>query len=174
MFIKIKDEIIIGIYCGDKDKIFLEAGEILEEVPDTFEGQVGFSKKLFNQDWTIKLNSILVKEGLLNLSETEKLVGEIIENKNTLELMEEGLIEIPFGQKLVDGELRDKSRDEMYKDGEITIEDYNSFQKMSRKTAYQEEADPLFFDYQKEKIEKQIWLDKISEIKSRYPYEPGE
>ncbi len=39
-----------------------------------------------------------------------------------------------------------------------------------RSEAYKNEADPLFFKYQREEIEKSVWLDKIKEIKERYPY----
>jgi hypothetical protein len=41
----------------------------------------------------------------------------------------------------------------------------------SRKAAYTDEADPLFFRYQRGEIEEQVWLDKIAEIKARYPKE---
>jgi hypothetical protein len=39
----------------------------------------------------------------------------------------------------------------------------------SRKAAYIAEADPLFFRSQRGEIEEQVWLDKIAEIKARYP-----
>jgi hypothetical protein len=39
----------------------------------------------------------------------------------------------------------------------------------SRKAAYIVEADPLFFRSQRGEIEEQVWLDKIAEIKARYP-----
>jgi hypothetical protein len=39
-----------------------------------------------------------------------------------------------------------------------------------RRDAYQLESDPLFFEYQRGDIEKQVWLDKVQEIKDRYPY----
>ncbi len=44
-------------------------------------------------------------------------------------------------------------------------------EKMSelRRKAYQEESDPLFFEYQRGDIEKSEWLEKIEEIKKRYP-----
>lgn len=42
-----------------------------------------------------------------------------------------------------------------------------------REYFYKEEADPLFLKYQREEIEKQVWLDKIAEIKERYPYPEG-
>jgi hypothetical protein len=38
-----------------------------------------------------------------------------------------------------------------------------------RKFAYQNEADPIFFKYQRGEATQQEWLDKIAEIKARYP-----
>jgi hypothetical protein len=38
-----------------------------------------------------------------------------------------------------------------------------------RASAYREEADPLFFKSQRGEIDKQVWLDKVAEIKARYP-----
>jgi cellobiose-specific phosphotransferase system component IIA len=39
----------------------------------------------------------------------------------------------------------------------------------SRKAAYAAEADPLFFKAQRGEVEQQVWLDKIAEIKQRFP-----
>jgi hypothetical protein len=39
----------------------------------------------------------------------------------------------------------------------------------SRKAAYIAEADPLFFQFQRGIVKEQVWLDKIAEIKARYP-----
>jgi hypothetical protein len=41
----------------------------------------------------------------------------------------------------------------------------------NRKAAYIAEADPLFFKAQRGEIEQQVWLDKIAEIKARFPKE---
>ena len=41
----------------------------------------------------------------------------------------------------------------------------------NRKAAYQAEADPLFFKYQRGEATEQEWLDKIAEIKARFPKE---
>ena len=41
----------------------------------------------------------------------------------------------------------------------------------NRKAAYTAEADPLFFRAQRGEIPEQEWLDKIAEIKTRYPKE---
>jgi hypothetical protein len=39
----------------------------------------------------------------------------------------------------------------------------------NRKAAYAAEADPLFFKAQRGEVEQQAWLDKIAEIKQRFP-----
>ena len=39
-----------------------------------------------------------------------------------------------------------------------------------RKAAYQQEADPLFFSYQRGEATEQEWLDAVQSIKDRYPY----
>ena len=44
----------------------------------------------------------------------------------------------------------------------------------ARLAAYQREADPLFFRWQRGEAEKQDWLDKIAEIKLRFIYTPQE
>lgn len=38
-----------------------------------------------------------------------------------------------------------------------------------RKAAYQIEADPLFFKWQRSESTEQAWLDKIADIRQRYP-----
>ena len=38
-----------------------------------------------------------------------------------------------------------------------------------RKAAYQAEADPLFFKWQRGESTQQEWLDKIADIRNRYP-----
>lgn len=40
----------------------------------------------------------------------------------------------------------------------------------ARQAAYQQEADPIFFQSQRGKKTKQEWLDKIAEIDARLPY----
>jgi hypothetical protein len=40
----------------------------------------------------------------------------------------------------------------------------------NRSLAYQQEADPLFFKYQRGEATKEEWESKIEEIRQRYPY----
>lgn len=39
----------------------------------------------------------------------------------------------------------------------------------SRKAAYTDESDPIFFKYQRGEATEQEWLDKITEIRARFP-----
>lgn len=41
--------------------------------------------------------------------------------------------------------------------------------RQQRQSAYQAEADPLFFKWQRGEATEQEWLDKIAEIKTRFP-----
>jgi len=43
-------------------------------------------------------------------------------------------------------------------------------QQVARALAYKNEADPIFFKWQRGAATEQEWLDKIEEIKLRYPY----
>lgn len=43
-------------------------------------------------------------------------------------------------------------------------------QSLKRAYAYRTEADPMFFQYQRGEISKDDWLNKIQEIKERFPY----
>jgi hypothetical protein len=46
----------------------------------------------------------------------------------------------------------------------------NADAKANRAKAYVTEADPLFFMMQRGEATEQEWLDKIAEIKARFPY----
>lgn len=46
----------------------------------------------------------------------------------------------------------------------------NEARKM-REYSYQTESDALFMKWQRGEIDKQVWLDKVQEIRNRYPYE---
>jgi hypothetical protein len=45
----------------------------------------------------------------------------------------------------------------------------NQAAEAARKAAYAAEADPLFFKAQRGEVEQQVWLDKVNEIKARFP-----
>jgi len=49
-----------------------------------------------------------------------------------------------------------------------SIDEVNAIHESNRKEAYKEESDPLFFKWQRGEIDKQLWLDKVNEIKQRW------
>lgn len=49
-----------------------------------------------------------------------------------------------------------------------TKEELEAMRKVAKKNAFREEADPLFFQSQRGKIERQVWLDKVAEIEKRF------
>jgi hypothetical protein len=51
-----------------------------------------------------------------------------------------------------------------------TFESQLAAAKLSRSAAYRNEADPLFFKVQRGEATEQEWLDKIEEIRNRFPY----
>lgn len=47
--------------------------------------------------------------------------------------------------------------------------DMNNEAKQNRINAYRDESDPLFFKWQRGEATEQEWLDKVAEIKARFP-----
>ena len=52
----------------------------------------------------------------------------------------------------------------------LTLQLPDKLAKENRAAAYKLEADPLFFKAQRGEATQQEWLDKVEEIKQRYPY----
>lgn len=53
----------------------------------------------------------------------------------------------------------------------LTPEQQLELQRIKRQQAYMKESDPLFFKWQRGEATEQEWLDKIQEIKNRFPTE---
>lgn len=53
---------------------------------------------------------------------------------------------------------------------EAVAEKDRAVAEMNRQAAYQAEADPLYFGFQRGENTEQEWLDKVAEIRARYPY----
>jgi hypothetical protein len=52
----------------------------------------------------------------------------------------------------------------------LEVELADTAAKAGRAAAYRNEADPLFFGWQRNENEEQDWLDKVAEIRTRFPY----
>lgn len=56
-------------------------------------------------------------------------------------------------------------------DDEIkAMPEYVEYQKRQRAEAYKNEADPIFFKYQRGEATQQEWQDKIQAIRDKFPY----
>lgn len=53
------------------------------------------------------------------------------------------------------------------------LEDLLAQARAARASAYRQEADPRFFKWQRGEGSEQDWLDKVAEIRARYPYAEG-
>ena len=53
---------------------------------------------------------------------------------------------------------------------EVLAEKQRADMESKRRKAYRTEADPLYFGSQRGENTEQAWLDKVAEIRSRYPY----
>jgi hypothetical protein len=68
-------------------------------------------------------------------------------------------------RELTPEEIAANTRSDAEKAAELTAD-----QKVLRLGAYQTEADPLYFGWQRGENTEQEWLDKVAEIRARYPY----
>ena len=103
---------------------------------------------------------------------SEIIDGKIIYRpKNQIERYVSGIDEIPKGFKLSEDkkELIPKTLDEQLFSGEISVIQYNEITAEQRRQSYMIESDGLFFAFQRGEIDKQIWIDKVNEIKLKYP-----
>jgi hypothetical protein len=55
-------------------------------------------------------------------------------------------------------------------DPEVEKQKYNAKQKELREISYREESDPLYFKAQRGESTIENWINKVEEIKNRYPY----
>jgi hypothetical protein len=66
-------------------------------------------------------------------------------------------------------QLVDGSWNQVWTVNDRTNDNINMLHEELRAEAYRNESDPLFFKAQRGEIDMQVWVDKVAEIKSRYP-----
>lgn len=88
--------------------------------------------------------------------------GEWVQTVNTATIEQ-------FGFTISD--FPDASKPEMptFNPDEQEIERQNKEAEENRQAAYRDESDPLFFKWQRGESTEQEWLDKVQEIKVRFP-----
>ena len=170
-YIEIKDNIIIGHYCGamPKQKDLVIEYRIIENCV----ANIGDDIRLYTdlQSGTKKPLTQLVAENLISVPEGKKLneAGTDFEDMSESEKVTAGLIQLKPDEKIEGDYIVRKTEKELYQEGLLSREEYNAYINRQREAAYRLEADPLGMQVMRGDIDKSEWLAKIAEIKLRYP-----
>ena len=170
-YIEIKDNIIIGHCCGAMPKAKNPAIEYL--IVENCKVNIGDDIRIYEDIPTGKKKSFktLVEENLIQIPKGKKLnaTGTDFENMTEVEKVEAGLRTLEDDEKIEGDCIVKKTNKELYNEGKLSKEEYNMYIDELRKIAYSREADPLGMQVLRGDVEKSIWLEKIEEIKNRYP-----
>lgn len=172
-YIEIKDNIIIGHYCGAMPK---QKDPVIEyRIVENCVANIGDDIRMYSdiQAGTKKPLTQLVKEGLVSMPEGKKLneTGTDFVDMSEAEKVAAGLIQLKPDEKIENGYIVPKTKKELYDEGKISKEEYNRYIDDLRQAAYAREADPLGMQVLRGELDKSEWLTKIDEIKRRYPKE---
>ena len=170
-YIEIKNNIIIGHYCGDMPKQKDPAIEY--RIIENCVANIGDDIRLYTdlQSGTKKPLTQLVAENLISVPEGKKLneAGTDFIDMTEVEKVAAGLIQLKPDEKIENGYIVPKTKKELYDERKISKEEYNRYIDDLRQAAYAREADPLGMQVLRGELDKSEWLAKIAEIKQRYP-----
>ena len=170
-YIEIKDNIIIGHYCGAMPAT--KNPEIEYINVENCNVNIGDDIRIYKDLLTGEKKSlkVLVEEKLVQTPKGKKLNkdGTDFEEMSKFEMVKAGLKTLKNDEKIEGENIIKKTHKELYDEGKLSKEDYNSFIDEVRQSEYAREADPLGLQALRGDIEKSVWLEKIEEIKKRYP-----
>lgn len=170
-YIEIKNNIIIGHYCGAMPK---QKDPVIEyRIIENCVANIGDDIRIYSdlQAGTKKPLAQLVKEGFVPVPEGKKLneAGAGFEDMSEAEKVAAGLIQLKADEKIEGDYIVKKSKKELYDEGKLSKEEYNLYIDNLRQAAYKQESDPLGMQVVRGELDKSEWLAKIVEIKKRYP-----
>ena len=170
-YLEIKDNIIIGHYCGAMPK---QKDPVIEyRIIENCVANIGDDIRLYTdlQSGTKKPLTQLVAENLISVPEGKKLneAGTDFIDMTEAEKVATGLIQLKPDEKIENGYIVPKTKKELYDEGKISKEEYNRYIDDLRQAAYSRESDPLGMQVLRGELDKSEWLTKIDEIKRRYP-----
>ena len=172
-YIEIKDNIIIGHYCGAMPKQKCPAIEY--RIIENCVANIGDDIRLYTdlQSGTKKPLTQLLAENLISVPEGKKLneAGTDFIDMTEAEKVAAGLIQLKPDEKIENGYIVPKTKKELYDEGKISKEECNRYIDDLRQAAYSRESDPLGMQVLRGELDKSEWLTKIDEIKRRYPKE---
>lgn len=170
-YIEIKDNIITGHYCGtmpenkNSEIEYREVTGLKAAIGDDIRFYADFDKGIK------KPLKQLVKEKLVAIPEGKKLnkTGDDFVDMTEAEKVKAGLRKLSKREKLDGDNIVQKCEKELYDEEIITAEAYNAYIDMMREAAYRSETDKLGLQVLRGECSKEEWLEKIAEIKKRYP-----
>ncbi len=169
--IEIENNIITNHIIGEKPKV--EKDGITYLYASNIKANIGDDVRMYENLITGKKKSLkkLVEENLIQPPEGKKLNedGTDFEDMTESEKVEAGLRTLKDDEKIENGQIVPKTKKELFDDGLIKKEEYNAYIDELRQAAYSREADPLGMQVLRGDLEKAVWLEKIAEIKKRYP-----
>lgn len=170
-YIEIKNNIIIGHYCGAMPE--KESPEIEYRIIENCKANIGEDIRFYSDlaAGIKKPLAQLVKEGLVSMPEGKKLneTGTDFVDMSEAEKVAAGLIQLKPDEKIEGDYIVKKSKKELYDEGKLSKEEYNLYIDNLRQVAYKQESDPLGMQAMRGDIDKSVWLTKIAEIKQRHP-----
>ena len=169
--IEIENNIITNHIIGEKPKKEKEGVTYIYGA--NIQANIGDDFRFYEDVITGKKKSLktLIAEKLVQIPEGKKLNtdGTDFEDMSEAEKVEAGLRVLKDDEKVEGNYVIKKTKKELYDDGLIKKEEYNLDIDKLREADYRREADPLGMQVMRGDIEKNIWLEKIEEIKKRYP-----
>ena len=170
-YLEIKDNIIIGHYCGEMPEVKNPAIEYLNV--ENCNVNIGDDIRIYKDLLTGEKKSLktLVEENLIQIPEGKKLNKDDtdFEDMSDIEMVKAGLKTLQDDEKIENDYIISKTKKELYEEGKLSKEEYNHFIDEVRQSEYAREADPLGLQVLRGDVEKSVWLEKIEEIKKRYP-----
>ena len=172
-YIEIKDNIIIGHYCGampdEKDPA------IEYRIIENCAANIGDDVRIYSDiaKGIKKPLKQLLAENLITVPKGKKLneAGTDFVDMSEAEKVAAGLIQLKPDEKIEGEYVVKKTEKEQYDAGLISKETYNAYIDRQREAAYKQEADPLGMQVLRGELDKTEWLAKIAEIKKRFPKE---
>ena len=169
--IEIENNIITKHIIGEKPK--KEKEDVTYIYGTNIQANVGDDFRFYENIITGKKKSLktLIAENLVQIPEGKKLNtdGTDFEDMSEAEKVEAGLKPLKDDEKIENGQIVPKTKKELYDEGKLSKEEYNLYIDELRQSAYAREADPLGMQVLRGELEKTVWLEKIAEIKKRYP-----
>ncbi|MGP1414483.1 MAG: hypothetical protein ACTTJ6_00930 [Treponema sp.] len=161
-YIEIKNNIIIGHYCGEMPET--KNPEIEYLIIENYEVNIGDDIRIYEDIKTGKKKNLkaLVEEKLIQIPEGKKLNKDGIEFEEMTEseMVKAGLKALKDDEKIEGDYIIKKTNKELYDEGKLSSKEYNLHIDELRQRAYAKEADPLCVQFVRGDIEKEEWLKK--------------